>query len=231
MQLQALVFGKAGTAEFVDLTPAYTELLDPQDAPLGHLLRPTLDPQKSPEFLPAGIHLHWTLPAAFFHIRPAADGTSRSLLPPVPNRWLVIRLWQPEPATLKQRSWMVESDFRDDDSESGAPWFEASNGSYRITQLGRKVPLEEWTESSNPGGAITAFGPGNLGFAAFYPSCRGAFGFHDSAEDLKEIDLGVNAAPDRRWPVCTYLVAGWFADPASDPLEQAQSAKDRKSVV
>jgi hypothetical protein len=213
MQLRALVFGQPGTAEFVDLTPTYGELRDRQDAPLGHKLRPILEAEKNPEFLPNGIHLHWMLPASFFHIRPAADGASKSLLPSVPNRWLVIRLWQPEPATLKQLCWVVESDFRDDDSDSGAPWFEANNGSYRITRLGRQAPLDEWTISSNPGEAITAFAPGNLGFAAFYPSCRGTFGFHDAAEDLK---------PDT---ICTYLVAGWFADPASGPLEQAQTAK------
>jgi hypothetical protein len=53
---------------------------------------------------------------------------------------------------------------------------------------------------------LTGFAPGNPGFAAFYPACRGAFGFRDDCDDLPA-DV-----------VCSYLVVGWFSDPGADPL-------------
>jgi hypothetical protein len=212
MQVQALAFGRAGTAQFLDLTPVYRGLQDLAEAPLGHKLRPKLDQARDPDFLKSGIHLHWTLPAAFTHMRPTAGGDT--LLPDVPDRWVVIRLWETEPGTLKQRSWVVESDRRDENG-TGAPWFEKANGNYLFTRLGCAEALDVWTEprkSAEPRKAtesLKAFAAGNLAFAAFYPSCRGVFGFHDKADDLP-------VAPAET--VCTYLVAGWFADPTSDPL-------------
>ena len=211
MQVQALVFGEPGTAQFVDLTPTYENLLDPQEAPLGAKLRPLLDADPSPPFLEKGIHLHWALPAAFTHVRPATDGNG-STLPLAPNRWLVMRLWETARGTLSQRSWIIESDFTDPD-EGAAPWLDERNGRVEITRLGRKVALADWTEHGKASGSLTAFAPGNLGFAAFYPSCRGVFGFHDEADDL----------PDRT--VCTYLVAGWFSRTASDPLSVGTAPK------
>ncbi len=211
MQVQALVFGEPGTAQFVDLTPTYENLLDPQEAPLGAKLRPQLDADPSPPFLEKGIHLHWTLPAAFTHVRPANDGNG-STLPLAPNRWLVMRTWETAPGTLSQRSWIVESDFTHPD-EAAAPWLEERDGRVEITRLGRKVALETWTEQRRASGSLSAFAPGNLGFAAFYPSCRGVFGFHDEADDL----------PDGT--ICTYLVAGWFSEAASDPLSVGTAPK------
>ena len=63
---------------------------------------------------------------------------------------------------------------------------------------------------------IAGFAPGDLGFAASYAACRGVFGFHDPCRDLK-----ANT-------VCSYLVTGWFSDPAADPLaEDKADALDR----
>jgi hypothetical protein len=212
MQVQALAFGQKGTAQFLDLTPVYEGLDDPEEAPLGDKLRPKLDQARNdPNFLKSGIHLHWTLPAAFTHMRPTAGGDT--LLPDVPDRWVVIRLWETEPGTLRQRSWVVESDCRD--PKGSAPWFEKANGNYLLTRLGRATALDAWTEPRKSAGqrkpteSLKAFAAGNLAFAAFYPSCRGVFGFHDTADDLPR-------APAET--VCTYLVAGWFADPSFDPL-------------
>src|SRR6202008_710110 len=92
---------------------------------------------------------------------------------------------------------------------------EKTNGNYLLTRLGRAKAVDAWTEpkksagQSKPTESLKAFAAGNLAFAAFYPSCRGVFGFHDTADDLP-------LAPAET--VCTYLVAGWFADPTSDPL-------------
>src|SRR5215831_2023743 len=91
MQVQALVFGREGTAKFLDLTPNYENLqTNTYAAPLGHQLRREADNPPEP-----GIHLHWTLPAAFTHVRPTpSENGAAPELPRVPNRWLVIRLWE-----------------------------------------------------------------------------------------------------------------------------------------
>jgi hypothetical protein len=222
MQVQALVFGEVGTAKFLDLTPYYENLpTDPYSAPLGHQLRRETDNPPEP-----GVHLHWTLPAAFTHVRPAAtdDRTPpEPELPSVPNRWVVIRLWE-EGGKLHHRSWIVDSDLRGDDQ--GSPWLESEGGSYQVTRLGGWTPLETWSRPQPAQTPLKAFAPGNLAFAAFYPSCRGVFGFHDQA-DLVE------------GTVYSYLVAGWFADRANDPLnvrkprpdEEQEEARLKKSLT
>jgi hypothetical protein len=212
MQVQALVFGEPGTARFVDLTPKYDNLNGP-GAPLSVKLRPKLEADQTPPFLspPKGIHLHWTLPAAFTHVRPSGDNKG-STLPPAPNRWLVMRLWEAKPGVLSQQSWVVESDFTHPD-DADAPWLQEREDQggkvhVEITRVGRKKPLEGWTERGETNGSppFTAFAPGNLGFAAFYPSCQHVFGLHDPADDLSD------------GTVCTYLVAGWFSNKKADPL-------------
>jgi hypothetical protein len=207
MQMRALVFGKEGTAKFLDLTPNYRGLIrNTRAAPLGHQLRRELfNPQNAQDAgIRPGIHLHWTLPAAFTHVRPpAADDGTPPELPLVPNRWVVIRLWDKD-GKLHQKSWIVDSDLRD--GQGVSPWLEKKGEGFEVTRLGRWRPLENWTRPQPAPTPLTAFAPGNLAFAAFYPSCRGVFGFHDEAADLIEGTL------------YSYLVAGWFANRADDPL-------------
>jgi hypothetical protein len=210
MQLQALVFGTEGTAKFLDLTPYYRGLIrNTRAAPLGYQLkRDIFNFTNPPE---PGVHLHWTLPAAFTHVRPAAanhgtppeDDGAPPELPLAPNRWVVVRLWE-KGAKLQHKSWVVDSDFRG--REAVSDWLEAKGGAYEITKLGRWQLIEDWARPQPAATPLTAFAPGNLAFAAFYPSCRGVFGFHDKAADLVE------------GTVYSYLVAGWFADRAADPL-------------
>jgi hypothetical protein len=64
-------------------------------------------------FLPAGIHLHWTLPQGLtkgIHA-PGANGADTVQFPPVPNRWLVVRRRSADQVswTVTDR-WVVESD-------------------------------------------------------------------------------------------------------------------------
>ena len=205
MQLEALVFGTEGTAKFLDLTPNYRGLIrNTLAAPLGQQLRQDIFNFSSPPA--SGIHLHWMLPAAFTHIRPAATNKGAPPeLPPVPNRWMVVRLSEKD-GKLRHKSWVVDSDFRHRD-QGVLPWLEKNGAVYEITRLGRSQPLENWTPLPQATTPLTAFAsPGNLAIAAFYPSCRGVFGFHDKAADLVE------------GTVYSYLVAGWFADRAADPL-------------
>jgi hypothetical protein len=206
MHMEALVFAAEGNTSFLDLTPRYGNLSDQDEVPLGRRLRPQLDAaESSPDFLPVGIHVHWSLPAAFSHLRPTPRGDEEtSTAPRVPNRWLVVRVWESPLGVARQKSWVVESDYRADDGRSS--WIVKEDGAFLVSRLGRSCPLEDWHEQQTGAPLLTAFAPGNLGFAAFYPSCRDVFGFHDDATDL---------APDA---VCTYVVAGWFSDSRTDPL-------------
>ncbi len=189
MQVQSLVVGKPGTAAFLDLPPRYEELADRQLAPLARRVRPRLDRTTArPDFLPRGIHLHWMLPAAFSHLRPGEDGRA----PRVPNRWLVTRLWLRD-GKLQLRSWIVESDTASDDG--AVPWLDSRLDPTVL--LGLTSGLADWTEPGTADPAFSAFAPGNLAFAASYPSCHGVFGFHD---DCKGLPAGT---------VCSYLVNGW----------------------
>lgn len=216
MQVQAFAYSGTGAVEFLDLTPTYAKLDDQQEAALSEKLKPRLETTQDPDFLSPGIHLHWMLPEAFTHVRPSADGRGADL-PSAPNRWLVTRIWD-DGGKIGTRSWVVESDALGDpanDSDAGmtaAPWLEETEKAVTVTQIGRTFDLAGWKEqdrSRRPTATLTAFAPGNMAFAAFYPSCRGVFGLHDAAEDLAS------------GTACTYLVAGWFSDRTRDPLYPA----------
>ena len=151
---------------------------------------------------------------------------TRTVMPEVPNRWLVIR----EDSSDKSLAWVVESDYLSTpDSEGNAPegtgptaipatfssaevsQLENSNvaKSQLILYLGKTIAAEQWSENGSADrlSPFTALGHGIPDFAAFYPNCRGVFGFHDaSAEQSSSY---------------TYTVIGWFSDSANDPLSPA----------
>jgi hypothetical protein len=235
--MQALPCGADDNAEvFANLTPDYKGATI-KSPPLGRYMKPDLGTETSAsgalgEEVAQGIHLHWTLPAAFLHVRPEAGDKVQTTIPALtaPNRWAVIRLWCDATSGLLAKSCIVESDFipgEKDPPEDGAPWIVKQDSSmpyYRDTTIGRAVPVDGetgWTESRTDRDQtfrLTAFAPANPGFAAFYPSCRNVFGFHDDATGLKG-----EALPDKT--LFTYLVAGWFSRNADDrniddPLDQ-----------
>lgn len=73
--------------------------------------------------------------------------------------------------------------------------------------LGRAWPYPLWN-GAPPAlveSRLTAIGPGDPAFAAAYPNSRSVLGFYD---DLNELKAGR----------ITYLVAGWYSDPADNPL-------------
>ncbi len=217
MAAEALVVGAAGSP-VMDLTPLYRNLFDEDEAALGVAMRPPLGDGKRKR-LTKGIHLHWTLPAAFTHLRAVpqdaqmGEGDADLRQPPVPNRWLVTRLIADAGNGLATKSWLIESDaVQARESSGGAPWLISANGTLKRCWIGRSRVFGEGADTAGekaPNFTLTAFGPANLGFAAFYPSCRNVFGFHDTAEGL-----GPGAS-------CTYLLTGWFSDPAADPLAGA----------
>ena len=185
VQLDALVLRQPG-AGFADCRmrppdpngPARQELLP---LPFADL----------PDVRPPGIYLHWALPDALTRERPAPSaqdgeptGTS---MPVIPDRWLVARIaLGSTPEHRATTAWVIE----------------ASGEDPTVT------PLQTWTESGTlptPGREMTAFGHGDVGWAAYYDNVVDRLGFHDPLDDSTVGPLA-------------YLVCGWYADPRLDPL-------------
>lgn len=79
--------------------------------------------------------------------------------------------------------------------------------------LGRAWPYSMW-DGANPPLAeqrLTAIGPGDPTFAAAYPNSRSVLGFFD---DLSDLPNGGKI---------TYTVAGWYSNPADNPLAGADT--------
>ncbi|MGI8331308.1 hypothetical protein ACRYCC_15185 [Actinomadura scrupuli] len=152
--------------------------------------------------LKPGIHLHWALPDALTRLVQADDGST--LVPTVPNRWLVTR----SNADQVEAEWIVESDFLSDDNVAAIVYpVEGPRGPYR--RLGRRVPLSVWKPATDRSGylpALTAVGYGEPTFAAFYPNCHSVFGLHDP---------GYPGNPPRG---LRYEVVGWYDDPRQDAV-------------
>lgn len=166
--------------------------------------------------LPAGIHLHWALPAGLTGGTPAADGALE--FPAVPNRWLITRI-SAQGGTVTTSFVVLESDRQSAGFTSGTSpedWaippvtvpLAPSTNTPNFAYLGGKFALPGWSESSatrfTP---LTAVGFGEPCFASFYPNCSSVFGFFDA-----EANLTPGAT-------ITYHVAGWYdGTTAVDPI-------------
>jgi hypothetical protein len=159
--------------------------------------------------LPAGVHLHWALPAALCEAEHRPTGPR---FPAVPNRWLVAR-WADGVAP---EAWVVESDYlhpETDERRFGCVTHPAEPGSGRhpFRYLGRTVEFARWREGADADAEyldeLTAVGYGDPTFASFYPNCQSVFGFHDP-----------NPPADR---AIRYAVLGWYSRPKQDFLAHA----------
>jgi hypothetical protein len=162
--------------------------------------------------LKAGIHLHWALPDALTHGTHSSGSTD---YPAVPNRWLVLRSRSTSDGGVREKSWVVESNYiypEGTTSVAGVTYPYAAgdeSGQQPFRLLGRRMPLDAWSATVEPAEYIdrlTAVGYGEPSFAAFYPNCHSVFGFLD--QDY------VDGIPDG----LQYDVVGWYADPGQDFL-------------
>lgn len=171
--------------------------------------------------LEAGIHLHFMLPDAFTH---SADGAD---YPAVPNRYIVTRAWRDGDTGIYQtKAFVVESDFISTDSvyedSITIPYFTDPKPRKRWRYLGRCYPA-----GRRPSGEacyldkLTALGPGDPMFAAYYPNCRSVFGFYDDLRDLPVAPL----------IELTYFVMGFFSSPEADPLSQGKTAEAFENII
>lgn len=164
--------------------------------------------------LRAGIHLHWSLPDALTRLVQGNDGST--VIPAVPNRWLVTRTAPGAADGTVDGQWIIESDFLSDDNAAAIVYPVGGPGRpYR--RLGRWLPLAAWTRSADRSGylpKLTAIGHGDPMFAARYANCHSVLGFHDPA---------VAGVPPRG---LRYDVLGWFDDPGQDPVTGLAGAAD-----
>ncbi len=162
---------------------------------------PPLDVTDSGTPRPPGVHLLWTVPVALGRGTlvpdPAApdDKTRQRLaLPVLPDRWAVLRLAVPAGARDPLATgWVIEAD------------------------AGTVTPLAAW-----PGGTAQAVAPpiplaqlnlhaGGPAWTSSYDAAQGRCSFYDDLADLADVKVEGDAV--------TYLVTGWWATTANDPLD------------
>lgn len=148
-----------------------------------------------------GVTLHWAMPDALTHGTEKEDGAIE--YPYVPNRWMVTRIWAGQ-----TKSWIVQSDFID--SKTGANEFLNPDVTTPVyTRIGKTWLKEEWPGESGVTQQhfLKAIGPGSTTFTAYVPGSKAVFSFFDDMAGIAETAVPV-----------TYMVAGWYADPADDPM-------------
>ena len=154
-------------------------------------------------FTSTGVALHWELPLI---LRQGWQGDSGGMqFPLVPNRWLVVRYSGP----LSNRSavaWVVQSDALGNSTPltGGSPYIDPGAETLQPTWVGQVVGLSNWSEPDPPQLFLTAVAPGNNMFAAFQPFCQSVFSLFDPLTGVADQDT------------LSYLVAGWYSDPAKD---------------
>lgn len=162
-----------------------------------------------------GVYLLWRLPDALRHGHQApstqedAAGNVVSVgivdFPLVPNRWLVVR-YSGAVAKRQVAAWVVESDFLNP-NEGTSPFMNPFADTPMPTSIGRRIDIttQPWTE---PGGQLflTAIGAGDATFASYQPYGENVFSIHDDLAGVADTDT------------LSYMVVGWYSDPAKDVI-------------
>lgn len=160
-----------------------------------------------------GVYVMWTLPKALRHATQDASGTRT--FPLVPNRWLVVRLFQPAApvptptgAAPAVAAWVVASDVLG--IPLGAQHLDPRATTAMPTLIGQKVSVSDaspWTEPTTaPPPFLRAVADGNPTFAAYQSFNQNVFSIHD--DEVTTLADGV----------LSYQVVGWYSDPEADVL-------------
>lgn len=179
-----------------DVLPDFTAL---SDTILGSNIQK--EPFSIQEPLKQGVHLHFILPDALTH-GTEQDGCIQ--YPDIPDRWLVVRIIKDvQKPAFELESWLIESDYTGLE-ETPVPVPRLDDTEQPYCYLGRCYKLGEQPEEGKYLGGLKVSGPGDPTFAAYYPSCRGVLGFHDSLEGVPCGTL-------------SYFAAGWYGS-GNDPF-------------
>src|SRR5579863_1121226 len=108
VSLEGLVVSGGKTEAVKILAPRFDLFGRKRVPPLGRSIRAEPWNPLIPDLeLDIGIHLHWALPAALTHGIQSRTGEIE--FPPVPNRWVVLRV--PVEKHLTPRAWVLQSDY------------------------------------------------------------------------------------------------------------------------
>ena len=146
-----------------------------------------LDPPR-----PTGVHLHWALPDGLSRGRFAG---AEAAFPPVPNRWLVLRLTGATP----------------DGPRAVAGWLLPDVNAKQPVRIDAFSGAALPAPGDTPARPLTALGTGDLAWSGYYDNVLNRFGLYD---DLQGIANGPLA----------YLVCGWYTNPAREPIAAATEA-------
>ncbi|UUC45154.1 hypothetical protein [Flavobacterium cerinum] len=200
MYMEALALG-SDKNDCMDLGP---QLQQYNQSILGNVLQP--DTNKTIQ-LKKGVHLHWTLPKALKHA--FINEGEEMQFPFTPNRWMVIRIRTDKGIkNMESRMWIVKSDEKNTikNNKPVPNWITVQNDKLDFSNLGKVVEWSAAYEDSVTSPVLTGVGAVNPYFASLYHSSKNVYGFHDDMADINS-DCTV-----------TYVVTGWYNDPASDPL-------------
>ena len=200
MYMEALALG-SDKNDCMDLGP---QLQQYNQSILGNVLQP--DTNKTIQ-LKKGVHLHWTLPKALKHA--FINEGEEMQFPFTPNRWMVIRIRTDKGMkNMESRMWIVKSDEKNTikNNKPVPNWITVQNDKLDFSNLGKVVEWSAAYEDSVTPPVLTGVGAVNPYFASLYHSSKNVYGFHDDMADINS-DCTV-----------TYVVTGWYNDPATDPL-------------
>ena len=150
-----------------------------------------------------GVHLHWAMPDALLRGELGDHGeTNRLKLPPLPDRFVVLRLLVPRgQATPQVRGWVVEAD-----TARLVPLASWPAGAAAIAPSARAVPPDDLNGSCG----------GSLNWTGVYDATLNRFAVHDPLDDVAAI-----APQGVEGDQASYVVAGWWSDARRDPLDGA----------
>jgi hypothetical protein len=147
---------------------------------------------------PAGAYLLWSLPSALTRLTqqpPDDPAIAAGQLPgtsgyPIPDRWLVVRMFAGQNQTRAVTAWVLQ----------------AGSATPVVT------PLDSWTEPGNstPDSQVTIMELGDVSATAYFDAVENQLAFYDPLTDA------TGTAPVSG-PV-SYLVCGWYSSSAADPL-------------
>lgn len=209
MACDVLLFGKpdqASTGLWAGTQTSYLNLYqgsDPGPVPFATASRPAV-----------GAHLMWTLPSTLRH--GVQDATSGEVnFPLAPNRWLVMRIaYGADGAVPTISAGVINSDMLGDYAPDAAQYPDPAGPPRSI---GEYQALDAWSAPLGPDTPfLQAVGPGQVSWAAAYDNIRNVFSLHDA----------LPSSPG----TFAYMLAGWYADPKSDPTyglpNEAQAWQD-----
>ncbi|MGE0879551.1 MAG: hypothetical protein AB7L13_12090 [Acidimicrobiia bacterium] len=154
-----------------------------------------------------GVHLHWAMPDSLLVGKESADHT-RLDLPPLPDRWVVVRALLPIGVSRALTTgWVIDA----------------------VTGTVESLATFSGTFAPAPADAVRfepldgGFG-GSLLWTSSYEASSGRFAIHDRLDDLDKLK---DVAPRGfHGAHAVYTVCGWWSQAAQDPLAASRGVGD-----